>query len=135
MSVKLDESQKQGGNKPLYVDLGVRCLAAVWHEGLKQPIAFRGGELLEDWWYWTIRIAEEQSTLSKVNKANRSRKLQKLYRIRQRRFRYAVNSMVKTIVEYASGSGISKIVLGDLRCKGGQTQQKIKYNDKQFLVF
>jgi len=50
MSVKLEEPQKIGG-KPLYVDLGVRCLAAVWHEGLKQPIAFRGGELLEDWWY------------------------------------------------------------------------------------
>jgi len=113
MSVELEEPQKIGV-KPLYVDLGVRCLAAVWHKGLKQPIAFRGGELLEDWWHWTIRIAEEQSTLSKVNKANRSRKLKKMYRIRHRRFRHAVNSMIKTIAEYASRSGISKIFLGDL---------------------
>jgi transposase len=46
-----------------------------------------------------------------VNKAKTSRKL---YRIRQRRFRHAVNAMIKTIVEDAYQLGISKIVLGDV---------------------
>ena len=47
-----------------------------------------------------------------MNKAKTSRKL---YRIRQRRFRHAVNAMVKTIVEDAYQLGISKIVLGRLK--------------------
>jgi hypothetical protein len=46
------------------------------------------------------------------NKAKTSRKL---YRIRQRRFKLAVNAMVKTIVEDAHQLGISRIVLGRLR--------------------
>jgi len=121
MSVKLEEPPKQGGNKPLYIDLGVRCLAALWAEGWKQPIAFSGNQLLYDWWYWTKRIAREQSKLAKVNKAKTSKRLKKMYRIRQRRLRHAVNSMIKTIVEYASRSGISKIVLGDL---GGVREDK-----------
>jgi len=53
MSVKLEEPPKQGGNKPLYIDLGARCLAALWAEGWKQPIALSGDHLLYDWWYWT----------------------------------------------------------------------------------
>jgi len=48
MSVKLEEPQKSG--KPLYLDLGVMCLAVVWSEGWKQPIAFSRGYLLSDWW-------------------------------------------------------------------------------------
>jgi putative transposase len=47
-----------------------------------------------------------------VNKAKTSRKL---YRIRQRRFRHAVNAMIKTIVEDAHQLGISRIVLGRLK--------------------
>jgi len=84
-----------------------------------------GGYLLSDWWYWTDRIGEEQRRLSKTNKARTSKDLKKLYRTRQMRFRHAVNSMIKTIVEYASRSGISKIVLGDL---GGVRENK--YNSK-----
>jgi len=34
-----------------------------------------------------------------VNKAKVSRKLKKFYRIRQRRFRHAVNAMIKWMVE------------------------------------
>ncbi|NHV61083.1 MAG: IS200/IS605 family element transposase accessory protein TnpB, partial [Candidatus Verstraetearchaeota archaeon] len=44
-----------------------------------------------------------------------SRKLRKLYRIRQKRFRHAVNAMVKTIVDDAHKLGVSKIVLGKLK--------------------
>jgi putative transposase len=99
----------------LYIDLGVRCLATVWYEGLKQPVAFSGNELLADWWYWSRRIAEEQCRLARVNNANRSRRLSKLYRIRQRRFKHAINAMVKTIVDNAYHLGIREIVIGNIK--------------------
>jgi len=68
---------------------------------------------LHDWWHWTRRIAKEQSRLARINKAKTSRKLRKLYRVRQRRFRHAVNAIIKTIVEVSLG--ISKIVVGNLK--------------------
>ena len=114
MSVKVEEPPLGGGNKSLYMDLGVINLATVWSEGLRQPIAYSGRSLLADWWYWTKRIAEEQSKLAKVNSAT-SRGLRKLYRIRQRRFRHAVNAMVKAIIEDAYALGVSKVVLGELK--------------------
>jgi putative transposase len=115
MSVKLEEPPPKGGNKPLYIDLGVINLATVWFDGLKQPISFSGRTVLSDWWYWTARISKEQSKLARTNGTKTSRKLRKLYRIRQKRFRHAVDAMVKTIVEDAHQLGISKIVLGRLR--------------------
>ena len=109
-----DESNKT--TKRLYIDLGVRCLATVWYEGLKQPIAFSGNELLADWWYWSSsRISEEQSRLAKINNANRSRRLSKLYRIRQRRFKHAINAMAKMIVDNAYHLGIREIMIVNLR--------------------
>jgi putative transposase len=88
-------SPARGGNKPLYIDLGVINLATIWFEGLKRPVAYSGKAVLSDWWYWTGKIAKEQSRLSRVNRARTSKKLRKLYRIRQKRFRHAVNAMVK----------------------------------------
>jgi len=114
MAVKVEKPPIKGGTKPLYIDLGARCLSTVWAEGWKQPVAFSGNELLCDWWYWNGKIAEEQSRLAKVNRAKTSRKLRKLYRIRQRRFRHAVNAMIKTIIEEAIILNISRIVLGNL---------------------
>jgi len=32
MTVKVEEPLRRGGSKPLYIDLGVRCLATVWAE-------------------------------------------------------------------------------------------------------
>jgi len=115
MTVKIEEPPKRGGNKPLYIDLGVANLATIWHEGLRQPVAFSGRALLADWWYWTKKIAREQSRLARVNKARISRRLRKFFRIRRRRFRHAVNTMIKWIVEYAQQVGISMIVVGDLK--------------------
>jgi len=114
MVAEIEKPPARGGNKPLYIDLGVINLATVWFEGLKQPIAFSGRAVLADWWYWTGKIAKEQSRLARVNRARTSKKLRKLYRIRQKRFRHAVNAMVKAIVEYAYKLGISKIILGRL---------------------
>ena len=111
MTVKLEEPPIRGGNKPLYIDLGVINLATVWYEGLRQPISFSGRTVLSDWWYWTRQISEEQSRLARTNSTRTSRKLRKLYRIRQKRFRHAVNAMIKTIVDDAHKLGISKMVL------------------------
>jgi len=115
IAVEVEEPSRRGGSKPLYIDLGVVNLATIWSEGMRQSIAFSGGAVLADWWYWSKKIAGEQRRLARVNKARTSRRLRKLYRIRRRRFRHAVNAMVKMIVEYALRNGISKIVVGDLK--------------------
>jgi putative transposase len=115
MTVKVEKPPPKGGKKPLYIDLGVINLTTTWFEGLKQPIAFSGRTVLSDWWYWTARISKEQSKLARTNGTKTSRKLRKLYRIRQKRFRHAVNAMVKRIVDDAHKLGISKIVLGRLK--------------------
>ena len=115
MTVKVEKPPAKGGNKPLYIDLGVINLTAIWFEGLKQPVAFSGRNLLADWWYWTKKIAREQSRIARINRDRTSRRIRKMYRIRQRRFRHAVNAMIKWIVEYACCSGIFKIVAGDLK--------------------
>jgi putative transposase len=115
MAVKVGKPPKRGGSKPLYIDMGVKNLATVWCDGLRQPIAFSGGAVLSDWWYWNRKIAGEQGRLARINGARTSKKLRGLYRTRQRRFRHAVNAMVKTIVEEAYRLGVSKIVLGKLK--------------------
>jgi putative transposase len=115
MTDKVEEPPRRGGDKPLYIDLGVINLATVWFEGLRRPIAFSGRSILADWWYWTKKIAEEQRRLARVNGAKTSRRLRRLFRIRKRRFRHAVNAMVKAIIEDVAQLGVSKIILGDLR--------------------
>ena len=80
---------------------------------MKQSIAYCGRAILSDWWYWTRLIAKEQSRLAKVNKT--SRRLRNPYRISQRRFRHAVNVMVKYIIEYAYTLDMTRIVIGMLK--------------------
>jgi len=128
MTVKVEKPPPKGGKKPLYIDLGVINLATVWYKGLRQPIAFSGRTVLSDWWYWTRRIAKQQSRLARVNKAKKSKKLRKLYRIRQRRFKHAVNAMIKTIVEGANQLGISKIILGRLKGVRNKSRNNSKAN-------
>ncbi|MGC8849614.1 MAG: transposase, partial [Candidatus Bathyarchaeia archaeon] len=95
MSVKVERPPLTGGNKPLYIDLGVINLATVWFEGLRQPIAYSGRTIPSEWWYWTRKIAREQSKSARENKAKTSRNPRRLYRIRQRRFKHAVKAMIK----------------------------------------
>ncbi|MBS7618050.1 transposase [Candidatus Bathyarchaeota archaeon] len=115
MAVKVEKPPIKGGNKPLYIDLGILNLATIWFNGLRQPIAYSGRAVLADWWYWTGRMAKMQSKLARVNGAKTSRKLRRLYALRRRRLRHAVNAMIKAIVEDAYALGISKIVLGRLK--------------------
>ena len=115
MTVKVEKPPPKGGKKSLYIDLGVINLATIWFEGLKQPIAFSGRTVLSDWWYWTKKIAEEKSRLAEVNEVKTSKRMKSLFRMRQRRFRHAVNTMIKQIVEDAYMLGVSKIMLGKLK--------------------
>ena len=128
MAVMVEKPPRRGGGKPLYIDLGVINLATVWFRGLKQPLAYSGKRVLSDWWYWTRQIAEEQSRLRRVNKAKTSQRLRGLYRIRRRRFRHAVNAMIKQIAEDAHQLGTSKIILGRLRGIRGSSHNSAKGN-------
>jgi putative transposase len=71
MAVKVGKPLKRGGSKPLYIDIGVKNLATVWYDGLRQPIAFSGGAVLSDWRYWNRKIAGEKSRLARVEKLGR----------------------------------------------------------------
>ena len=96
MSVEVEiEEPPLRSSKPLYIDLGVISLATVWFEGLRQPIAYSGRTIPSEWWYWTRKIAREQSKSARENKAKTSRNPRRLYRIRQRRFKHAVKAMIK----------------------------------------
>ncbi len=113
-AVKVQPLFKPKGSKTCYIDLGVINLATMWIEGWKQPIAYSGRNLLADWWYWNRRIAECQSRLKEVNNRHKSKRLSRFIRIRQRRFRQAINTMVRSIVRDLYELDVSKIVVGDL---------------------
>ena len=113
-AVKVQPLFKPKGSKTCYIDLGIINLATMWIEEWKQPIAYSGRNLLADWWYWTQRIATCQSRLEMTNGRRSSKRLSRLHRIRQRRFRQAINTMVRTIVRDLYELDVSKIVVGDL---------------------
>ena len=90
------------------------CLITVWIENERQAIAFSGKSFLSDWWYWNKKIAQHQSLLKRINNRYNSRTLRKLYRIRQKRFRHYVNSVVHRFVKLCktlkqSSSAIPKV--------------------------
>jgi putative transposase len=105
---------KPQGSKICYIDIGIINLFTIWLKGWRQPIAFSGRNLLSDWWYWNKRIADCQSRLETVNGKKSSKRLSKLYRIRQRRFRQAINTMIRSMVRDLYELGASKIIIGDL---------------------
>jgi len=105
---------KPQGSKTCYIDIGIINLFTIWLEGWRQPIAFSGRNLLSDWWHWNRRIAECQSILETINGRKSSKRLSRLYRMRQRRFRQAINTMIRNIVIDLYDLGVSKIVIGSL---------------------
>jgi putative transposase len=114
-AVETRPSIEPKGSKTCHIDLGAINLATIWVEGWRQSIAFSGRRLLSGWWYWTKRIAKYQSQLKRVNDRHTSEQLRRLYRIRQRRFRHAVNAMARNMVEDLYELGVSRIVVGKLR--------------------
>jgi len=128
-TVKARSSIQPKGHKTCYIDLGVINLATIWVEGWKQPTAFSGRAALADWWYWTRKIAKHQSQLKRINDKQTSKKLRKLYRIRQRRFRHAVNAMVRGMVKDLYELGVSRVVVGNLKgIRGNNSHNGTKAN-------
>ncbi len=113
-AVKVRPLFKPRGSKTCYIDIGIINLFTIWLEGWRQPISYSGRNLLSDWWYWVNRIAECQRRLEAVNGKKSSKRLSRLYRIRQRRFRQAINTMIRVMVRDLYDLGVSKIVIGDL---------------------
>jgi putative transposase len=111
---KLQPSQKPKGNKTAYVDLGVVNLATVYVDGWRQPLAYSGKALLNQWWADCRHIGEHQSMLKRCNGRDYSERLSRMYLKRKRRFRHAVNAMVRQMVQKIHGSGVSRIDLGNL---------------------
>ena len=98
------------GKEKLAIDLGIVNLSAT-----NTGILYSGRPVLSDWRYWTKKIGEIQGILKIVNNKYKSRRLSKTYRRRTRRFRHAINSMVRHLVEQAWRSGVDTIFLGDLK--------------------
>ena len=102
------------GSKTCYIDMGVRNLATVWMPEWRQPVAYQSGRVLADWWYWTNRIGRHQHRLVVVNARKKSKQLSRLYRTRKNRFRHAVATFVRQLVNDLYSRGVSTIVIGEL---------------------
>jgi len=127
-AVKVKPLFKPKGSKTCHIDPGIINLFTIWLEGWKQPIAYSGRNLLADWWYWSRRIAECQSILETINSKKNSKRLSRFYRIRQRRFRQAINVMIRNMVRDLYELGVSKIVIGNLtgiRENNGENSHKV----------
>ncbi len=98
-----------------FVDLRVINIITAWIEGERQPIAFSGKPILADWWYWNKKIAYYQSIAMKVNKRYTTKRIRKYYRIRQLRFRHAINTIVYRFVKLCYEKGVTEIVIGDVK--------------------
>jgi putative transposase len=113
-AVKAKPLFKPKGSKTCYIDIGIINLFTIWLEGWEKPIAYSGRNLLADWWYWVDRIAGCQSRLETINSKKSSKQLSRFYRTRQRRFRQAINAMIRSMMMDLYELGVSKIVIGDL---------------------
>ena len=107
------EKPEAKGYKKAFVDIGAICLITAWIENERQAIAFSGKPLLSDWWYWNKKIAQHQSLLKKINNKHTSKTLRKLYRIRQKRFRHYVNTVVHRFVKLCLKKGVKIIFVSD----------------------
>jgi len=137
-AVKVKPLFKPKGSKTCYIDLGIINLTTIWLEGWKQPLAYSGRKLLADWRYWSGRIADCQSILETINNKKSSRRLSKLYRLRQRRFRQAINTMIRNIVRDLYDLDVSKIIIGDLkhiRESNGENSHKVNSMIHDFWSF
>ncbi len=107
-AVKVRPLFKPKGSKTCYIDIGIINLFTIWLEGWRQPIAYSGRNLLSDWWYWNRRIADCQGMLETINGKKSSKNLSRLYRVRQRRFRQAINTMIRSMVRDLYELGVLK---------------------------
>lgn len=110
------------------IDLGICNIAAVYVQN-EQPVIYSGRAVLSDWIYHTKKIAKLQSQLQQGQ--HTSTRIEKLFRTRKRRFRHAVNAMLRDLFERLSTVQVTHLVVGDLNGirdgnnLGRQTNQKL----------
>ena len=97
------------------MDLGVVNIITAWIEGERLLIAFSGKPLLADWWYWTHKIAHDQSIAKKVSGVDTTKRIRKYYRKRKLRFRHAVNTIVYRFVKLCYEKDVTEIIVGDVK--------------------
>ena len=113
--VEVQPLHQPTSNRRAYVDPGVINIITAWIEGEKQAIAYSGRPLLSDWWYWTDKISEYQSTAKRISRIDKTKRINKLYQIRKLRFRHRINTIVHRFVEDCCNKGVSEIIVGDIK--------------------
>jgi putative transposase len=93
------------------IDLGICNIAAVYVPN-ERPLIYSGRAVLSDWIYHTKKIAELQSLLNQHQHS--SIRIEKLFMTRKKRFRHAINSMLRDLFERLRAMHITHLVIGDL---------------------
>ena len=93
------------------IDLGICNIAAVYVPN-ERPLVYSGRAVLSDWTYHTKKIAELQSQLKE--KQYTSTRIGKLFRTRKRRFRHAINALLRDLFERLEVLQLTSIIVGDL---------------------
>ncbi|MGH9876746.1 MAG: RNA-guided endonuclease InsQ/TnpB family protein [Nitrososphaera sp.] len=110
------------------IDLGICNIAALYVPN-EQPLIYSGRAVLSDWIYRTKKIAGLQSQLPQ--KQYTSTRIEKLFRTRKRRFRHAIDALLRNLFERLKTKQVTHLVVGDLNGirdgndLGKQTNQKI----------
>jgi putative transposase len=110
------------------IDLGICNIAAVYVQNEK-PLIYSGRAVLSDWIYHTKKIAGLQSQLKQSQ--HTSTRIEKLFRTRKRRFRHAINALLRDLFERLNMMQVTHLVVGDLNGirdgndLGRQTNQKL----------
>ena len=113
--VEVQPLHQPTSNKKAYADLGVINIITSWIEGERQAIAYSGRPLLSDWWYWTDKISEYQSTTKRISRIDKTKRINKLYQIRKLRFRHRINTIIHRFIKNCYNKGVSEIVIGDIK--------------------
>ena len=108
--VEVENVVKGKGNLRASVDLGIVNLATVYVEDGTWYI-FKGGGVLSRYEYYSKRVSEVQKVLARHGQ-RRGRRLKILYDKRRRFLKYALNSMVREIMEGLREKGVGEVVIG-----------------------
>lgn len=111
VEIKKEKSVNPTIRKYGSIDLGICNIAAVYVPD-ERPLIYSGRAVLSDWIYHTKKIAELQSQLPQ--KQYTSTRIEKLFRTRKRRFRHAINTLLRNLFERLQTMQITHLVIGDL---------------------
>jgi putative transposase len=110
-------------------DLGARVLIALAVEGLDRQLLFSGREVWKDFLYWTKRIAEEQSKLSRSG-CRTSRRLKEMYRMRTLRLKHAFIALAAELVRILKRRRVTVLHVEDLT----NIRDDMNFGPKNILV-